>query len=63
MLENIDFQQHLANLDQNGYVVLPKILTDNQCDELAASYEESGNFRSVINMKRYQFGSGEYRKC
>ncbi len=61
MLENLDFKTYLANLDQNGYVVLPKILSDAECDELAATYEDSGNFRSVINMKRYQFGIGEYK--
>ena len=61
MLENIDFSRYLANLDQNGYVVLPKIFSDEICDQLAKSYEDSTNFRSVINMKRYQFGSGEYK--
>ncbi len=61
MLENIDFSKYLANLDHDGYVVLPKILSDLQCDELAATYDEGINFRSVINMKRYQFGSGEYK--
>lgn len=61
MFENLDFKTHLANLDQNGYVVLPKIISDESCDELAKSYEDSTNFRSVINMKHYQFGSGEYK--
>jgi uncharacterized protein len=61
MLENIDFSTHLVNLDQNGYVVLPKIISDEICDELASTYDDSANFRSVINMKRYQFGSGEYK--
>lgn len=61
MLKNIDFSTHLAKLDQNGYVVLPKIISDENCDKLAESYENSAKFRSVINMKRYQFGSGEYK--
>jgi uncharacterized protein len=61
MLENIDFSPHLANLNQNGYVILPKIISDEQCDLLAESYESFANFRSVIDMKRYQFGSGEYK--
>lgn len=61
MLENLDFVSHLAKLDENGYVVLPKILTNAQCDELAALYDDSEKYRSVINMKRYQFGSGEYK--
>lgn len=61
MLENIDFSTYLASLDQNGYVVLPKIISEEICDELASTYDDSTNFRSVINMKRYQFGSGEYK--
>jgi hypothetical protein len=61
MLENIDFSTYLASLDQNGYVVLPKIISEEICDELALTYDDSTNFRSVINMKRYQFGSGEYK--
>ncbi|WP_435357282.1 2OG-Fe(II) oxygenase [Emticicia sp. SJ17W-69] len=61
MLENIDFKTYLENLDQNGYVVLPQIISDANCDELAKSYENQSDFRSVINMKRYQFGSGEYK--
>lgn len=61
MLENIDFTTHLANLDQNGYAVLPKIISDEKCNQLAEYYENAVAYRSVINMKRYQFGSGEYK--
>jgi uncharacterized protein len=61
MHENLDFKVYLEDLDKNGYVVLPKILSEKQCDELAGIYEDSESFRSVINMKRYQFGSGEYK--
>jgi hypothetical protein len=61
MLEKLDFSTYLASLDQNGYVVLPKLISEEICDKLASTYNDSTNFRSVINMKRYQFGSGEYK--
>ena len=61
MVKNIDLQTLSANLNENGYAVLPKIFSDEDCDKLASTYDDSENFRSVINMKRYQFGSGEYK--
>ncbi|MDT7685570.1 MAG: uncharacterized protein QOG57_5880, partial [Pseudonocardiales bacterium] len=32
-----------------------------ECVELAARYDDEGQFRSTINMARYRFGEGEYR--
>ncbi len=61
MLKKIDLPVLKANLNENGYAVLPKILSDEICNTLASTYDNSENFRSVINMKRYQFGSGEYK--
>lgn len=61
MLKNIDLQVLRANLNENGYTVLPKIFSEEICDTLASTYDDFENFRSVINMKRYQFGSGEYK--
>lgn len=61
MLKNLDLQTLTDNLNENGFAVLPKIFSDEICDELASTYDDSENFRSVINMKRYQFGSGEYK--
>ncbi|GAB2634663.1 2OG-Fe(II) oxygenase [Emticicia sediminis] len=61
MLKNIDFKAHLADINQNGYAVFSKLFSDEICDELATTYDESEYFRSVINMKHYQFGSGEYK--
>lgn len=58
MLKKIDLPVLKANLNENGYTVLPKILSDEICNTLASTYDNSENFRSVINMKRYQFGSG-----
>ncbi len=61
MLKNIDLPALKANLNENGYAILPQLFSEEICDTLARTYDESENFRSVINMKRYQFGSGEYK--
>lgn len=52
---------HTESLHEKGYAVLPKILSEEECTKLATSYDDSILYRSIINMKRYQFGSGEYK--
>jgi hypothetical protein len=44
-----------------GCALLPTLLTPDECAELAARYDDEGQFRSTINMARYRFGEGEYR--
>lgn len=61
MLKNLDLSTLKANLNENGYAVLPQLCSEEICDTLASTYDDSENFRSAINMKRYQFGSGEYK--
>lgn len=60
-IENLDWSQHAGSLNEKGYAVLPKILSDYECNQLTSSYDDANLYRSVINMKRYQFGSGEYK--
>lgn len=61
MLKNLDLSSLKANLNENGYAALPQLFSEEICDTLASTYDDSENFRSVINMKRYQFGSGKYK--
>jgi len=60
-IENADWSLHAESLHEKGYAVLPKILSDQECNQLAASYNDNTLYRSTINMKRYQFGNGEYK--
>ena len=48
-------------LKRHGWAVLPGVLDDEQCRDLAAVYDEEGPFRSHIIMARHGFGQGEYR--
>ncbi|MFD2523860.1 2OG-Fe(II) oxygenase [Emticicia soli] len=60
-IKSLDWSFHTNSLHEKGYTALPKILSANECDNLAAQYTQSDLYRSTVNMKRYQFGSGEYK--
>jgi uncharacterized protein len=50
-----------ASLDAQGFASLPAILEPDECEALAASYQDEGRFRSRIDMSRFRFGVGEYK--
>jgi hypothetical protein len=56
-----DWPRVAANLDQSGWALLPGLLTDAACSELAGLYTDDGRFRSTIVMARHGFGRGEYK--
>lgn len=57
----LDWNGIETSLDAGGFAVMPGVLTPRRCEQLAASYEESGLFRSRIVMARHNFGRGEYQ--
>lgn len=50
-----------ADLDAQGWAVLPGLIPPESCDAIAAMYDEDARFRSTIVMARHGFGQGEYR--
>jgi hypothetical protein len=50
-----------VDLDAHGCAVIGPLLDADQCEELVASYEASGVFRSRVVMAKHGFGSGEYQ--
>ena len=60
-LASFDWTAVAADLDAHGCSVIGPLLAPEQCDELAASYEAEGVFRSRVVMARHGFGSGEYQ--
>lgn len=48
-------------LDEQGYVVLPRLLDARTCRTLIANYSDEARFRSRIVMARHNFGRGEYQ--
>jgi uncharacterized protein len=50
-----------AELDAFGCAVLPKLLTERECKEIATLYARDEHFRSHVHMARHGFGKGEYK--
>lgn len=48
-------------LDAHGNVLIPALLSSEQCAALTARYDDHAAFRSRVVMSRYGFGSGEYK--
>jgi len=48
-------------LREQGYQRLGTLLSREQCEQLRGLYDQSGHFRSRIEMARYRFGRGEYQ--
>ena len=50
-----------AELDGQGWALLPGLMAPADCDRIAESYDRDGIFRSRVVMARHGFGRGEYR--
>ncbi|MEK3910580.1 2OG-Fe(II) oxygenase [Paenibacillus sp. FSL H7-0331] len=57
----LDWQTLQQSLDEHGYVKLPALLNQSECQEIIDTYEVQDHFRSTIDMARYRFGIGEYK--
>ncbi|NIJ64244.1 hypothetical protein FHR20_001175 [Sphingomonas leidyi] len=51
----------MGELDGQGSVVLPKLLSVEECRAIAGLYPDESHFRSHVHMARHGFGKGEYR--
>ena len=57
----VDWTSVSADLDAQGWAVLPGLLSSEQCDYVAGLYDDRESFRSHVIMARHGFGQGEYR--
>jgi hypothetical protein len=60
-VDAIDWAAVSADLDAQGWAVLPDLLNASECDGIAGLYNVGAGFRSHILMARHGFGQGEYR--
>jgi len=60
-LASIDWPSVASGLDDTGAAVLGRLLTPEECREIAALYDNDAEFRSRIVMARHGFGQGEYK--
>jgi hypothetical protein len=60
-VEAIDWPRVAADLDAQGWAILPGLFSDAQADAVAGLYGQGAGFRSRVVMARHGFGRGEYR--
>lgn len=60
-IENTDWEHIAETMHKNGYAVLPKLLSDEQCEQLKSEYGNTNLYRKTVIMARHRFGLGEYK--
>jgi hypothetical protein len=50
-----------ARLDSDGIALTPPLLSEAECREARAWFDDPGRFRSTVVMQRHGFGRGTYR--
>lgn len=50
-----------AELDAQGWALLPTMLSIPECHAMQSLYADDGNFRNRVVMARHGYGQGEYR--
>ncbi len=60
-VDALDWNGLAADLNAQGYALTPPLLSQDECDEIAALYPQDALFRKTVNMARQSFGDGEYR--
>src|ERR1700679_2191969 len=56
-----DWVRIAAELNEQGWAILPGLMDDASCDHIAGLYDHNETFRSRVVMARHGFGKGEYR--
>jgi len=60
-VKQYDWDALTSELDAYGSAVMEKILSAEECSEIASLYPHEEHFRSHVVMARHGFGKGEYR--
>jgi hypothetical protein len=57
----IDWQRLSQDLDREGCAIVERLLSIEECQSIAALYQNDEVFRSHVVMARHGFGRGEYK--
>lgn len=60
-LTTTDWSSVTKSMNEKGYALIPKTLTNEQCEELIQAYDNEKLYRKTVVMERYRFGLGEYK--
>jgi uncharacterized protein len=60
-ISHLDWEKLTAELDNFGCARIDRLLTNEECDDIATWYSDDALFRSRVVMARHGFGKGEYK--
>jgi uncharacterized protein len=60
-IEEYDWARISEDLDERGYAQIGRLLSVDECKEVAAMYSDESSFRGRVVMWRHGFGRGEYK--
>src|SRR5262249_34357211 len=60
-VEAVDWASVSTHLDGYGWAMLKTLMTADECESIAALYEDDRRFRSRVVMASHGFGRGEYK--
>ncbi|WP_160137384.1 2OG-Fe(II) oxygenase [Chryseobacterium sp. c4a] len=60
-IQDTDWHSITESMHQNGYAIIPKLLSDEECDTLSLNYDQPDFYRKTVVMARHRFGLGEYK--
>ena len=60
-MERFDWAGVAAHLDAHGWARLEALVGGDECEAVAALYDDESRFRSHVKMERHGFGRGEYK--
>ena len=59
--DSTSFAPCAERLLNDGFCLLPRVLSAVECRDFIAQYDKEQLYRSTVDMARYNFGSGQYR--
>lgn len=60
-MSGLDWRRILEDLDARGFATAEGVLSPDECEKIAALYDEPERFRSRVVMRRHAYGEGEYQ--
>ncbi|MDN3692808.1 2OG-Fe(II) oxygenase [Chryseobacterium tructae] len=60
-IQDTDWHFITESMHQNGYAIIPNLLSDKECDTLSLNYDQPELYRKTVVMARHRFGLGEYK--
>ena len=61
IINQTDWNFVTNEMHEKGFAIIPKFLTDKQCNELIQGYNNPNAYRKTVVMERHRFGLGEYK--